>query len=416
MSKLGLGRWQGAGLMATTLLGTGVFILPQMTLTAAGEQALLAWGLLTMLLIPVTLVFGRLSGVLPHAAGPAYFVERAFGVSLGRAIGLVFLLVVPIGAPAALLMTFEFVTSLIPLTGLSLLAGQLLALVLLWLINARGIVVSARLQFGLTLVIVTVVVLLLTTLGGNAQPVSAQSLLNADSYSPMLAAAGIAFWSFLGIEAMSHLSKEFRQPERDMLPAMLMGVVLVGLIYLACCYLLLGYPLDSGLAMVHAFDAQIASWSGVSGAWVIGVLGSASGLATVNVYAAGTSRLIASFAEQGVLPKSLAKTNPQGAPLRALTALLSVIALVLALVSWLALPLHQLIEWANGVFVLIYLATMLAATRLLSRRYQSLAWAGCIPCLAIGWALGLQLAYALVALALAFALVQLARRKSRETE
>ena len=31
-----IGRWQGAGLLTTTLLGTSVFILPQMTINTAG--------------------------------------------------------------------------------------------------------------------------------------------------------------------------------------------------------------------------------------------------------------------------------------------------------------------------------------------------------------------------------------------
>ena len=93
-----IGRWQGAGLMATTLLGTGVFILPQMTIEAAGSGALIAWLVLTLAIIPVTLVFGRLASVFPHAAGPAYFVEKAFGRTSGRTIGLLFLLVVPLGS------------------------------------------------------------------------------------------------------------------------------------------------------------------------------------------------------------------------------------------------------------------------------------------------------------------------------
>ena len=56
-----IGRWQGAGLMATTLLGTGIFILPQRTINIAANGALWAWILLTFAIIPVTLVFGQLS-------------------------------------------------------------------------------------------------------------------------------------------------------------------------------------------------------------------------------------------------------------------------------------------------------------------------------------------------------------------
>lgn len=83
----GIGRWQGAGLLTTTLLGTSVFILPQLTIELAGFGALWAWALLTLTIIPVALVFASLASRFPHAAGPAYFVEKALqgllsGVSL----------------------------------------------------------------------------------------------------------------------------------------------------------------------------------------------------------------------------------------------------------------------------------------------------------------------------------------------
>ena len=103
-----LGRWQGAGLVATTLLGTGVFILPQLTIEIAGAGALITWMVLTLAIIPVTLIFARLAGENPHVGGPAHFVELSFGPTAGRAVGLMFLLAVPLGAPAAILIVFEF--------------------------------------------------------------------------------------------------------------------------------------------------------------------------------------------------------------------------------------------------------------------------------------------------------------------
>jgi len=108
----------------------------------------------------------------------------------------------------------------------------------------------------------------------------------------VMAAAGIAFWSFLGVEAMTHLANDFNDPGKNMVPAMLIGTVLVGLVYLARTALLLSTSsaLNSGLAMVTAFDRLLGY-----GAQVIGILGIAAGLATVNVYTASVSRLIWNF-------------------------------------------------------------------------------------------------------------------------
>ena len=378
--------------MATTLLGTGVFILPQMTIEKAQSGALVAWILLTLAIIPVALVFGRLASVFPHAAGPAYFVEKAFGRTAGRTIGLIFLLVVPMGAPAAILMTFQFVNALIPISGWSKVGVEVLVIFGLFLINLRGIQVSAKLQFGLTLCIVAVVMVLfgansfqpgqLTTLASHGMP----------EMPTVMMAAGIAFWSFLGIEAMTHLADDFRRPQQDMIPAMMMGTILVGVIYVACTLLLLLVPTDKSVAMIGVFDQVLGGY----GAQVIGILGIASGLATVNVYAASAARLVWSFSCEGILPRFFAVKNTHGAPIRALAALLSVMASVIVLTYISGQELEHLIAWSNSVFVVIYLMAMLAAAKLLPRHNWPLVALGCVFCVVLAFALGASMSYVLV--------------------
>ncbi|MFT5790325.1 MAG: amino acid efflux transporter [Shewanella sp.] len=393
-----IGRWQGAGLMATTLLGTGVFILPQMTIVTAGQGALIAWLVLTLAIIPVTLVFGRLASVLPHAAGPAYFVEKAFGRTAGRTIGLMFLLVVPIGAPAAILMTFQFVNALVPITGWAQVGTELLLLGVLLLLNLRGIQVSAKLQFALTLAIVSVVVALFGGVGLSLSELESFTHQDAPDVSLIMAAVGIAFWSFLGIEAMTHLANDFRQPKHDMIPAMLIGTVLVGVVYLACTLLLLVVPSDTPVAMVGVFDTLLGGY----GAQVIGVLGIVSGLATVNVYTASVSRLIWSFSRDGVLPKYFSQLNPHQSPARASIAVLIAMALVIIASYATGQLLEDLIAWSNGVFVIIYLAAMFAAAKLLSKRYLPLVILSCALCAVIGFALGWNMAYAILLMLILF--------------
>lgn len=386
-----IGRWQGAGLMATTLLGTGVFILPQMTIASAGTGALLTWILLTLAIIPVTLVFGRLAGVFPHAAGLAYFVEKAFGRTAGRTIGLIFLLVVPLGAPAAIMMTFQFVNELLPLSGWKQVMTELILLVLLLAINLKGIQVSAKLQFALTLAIVSVVVVMFGAGGANVNDLELAVSSDGTDMGLVMAAAGIAFWSFLGIEAMTHLAGDFKDPNRDMLPAMMLGTVLVGLVYVACTLLLLFVPPMDGLAMVVAFDKLLGGY----GAQIIGVLGIAGGLSTVNVYTASVARLIWSFSREGVLPSYFDRLNQHRVPVRALIAVLITMAGVIVLTYLLDQELEHLIAWTNGIFVIIYFAAMMAAARLLSKRYLPLVVCGVLFCLMMAVALGSNMLYAI---------------------
>ena len=389
-----IGRWQGAGLMATTLLGTGVFILPQMTIATAGNSALIAWLVLTLAIIPVTLIFGRLAASFPHAAGPAYFVEKAFGAVAGRTIGLLFLLVVPLGTSAAVLITFHFIDSLVQLSALSQLATQLSLLLLLFILNYRGIQVSAKLQFLLTLVIVAIVVLLFGI--GSLQTTATETFTNNKSLNidAIIAAAGIAFWSFLGVEAMTHLANDFKNPKKDLIPAMMIGTILVGIIYLACTLLLLFIPTENKLAMVGVFDQLLGGF----GAQIIGILGIAAGLSTINVYTASVARLIWSFSNDGVLPRYFSKLNHHQVPVRALSVMLITMAVVLTITFISGQNIEDLIAWSNGVFVIIYLSSMIAAVKLLKTSNLPLIVLSCIFCLLLAWGIGERMIYAIVLL------------------
>ena len=385
-----IGRWQGAGLLTTTLLGTSVFILPQMTINAAGHWAIVSWLLLTIAILPVAMVFAKLSSRYPHAGGPAYFVERAFGKSAGRTIGVMFLFVVPLGAPAAIIMTYWFIETLFGLPPQWALPAQLGIIGLLFLLNYRGIQVSSILQLLLTLVITLVIVALLAGQTPTNDMPSALDLTQFDIH-PVLGAMSIAFWSFLGIEAISHLAEDFKNPERDLVPAIMVGTVLVGAIYLGCTWLLVDLPVTDDLSMVTLFNKIFSS----GGAYVIGALGVAGGLATVNVYTASLSRLAWSLSNDQVLPAYFQTRNRFEVPQRALVCVLGVMALTLVITHIEKFNLEDLIGWANGVFVLIYLASMLSAMRLLSVRIRPMVLLGCLFCTAVALGLGSKMLYAI---------------------
>lgn len=386
-----IGRWQGAGLLTTTLLGTSVFILPQMTISTAGHWAMISWLVLTVAILPVAMVFAKLSSRFPHAGGPAYFIEKAFGRSAGRTIGLLFLFVVPIGAPAAIIMTYWFIESLFGLSDVWALPVQLSIIGLLFILNYRGIQLSSTLQLLLTLVITLVVIAMLTGQSVTPAGLTAKPVSEPFDINPILAAMGIAFWSFLGIEAISHLADDFKNPRQDLVPAIMTGTILVGLIYLGCTWLLIDTPASDSLSMVTVFD-QIFSGGG---ALVIGALGVAGGLATVNVYTASLARLTWSLSNDKVLPSYFKTLNQYKVPQRALFCVLGVMTLTLLVTHYGAYNLEDLIGWVNGVFVLIYLASMLAAIRLLSAKHRPLVMLSCLFCAIIAVGLGTKMLYAL---------------------
>lgn len=401
-------RGQGIGLLATTLLGTGVFILPQLTVDIAGHDALYSWAGLTIAILPIVWVFAKLASLYSHAAGPAYFVEKAMGPVAGRVIGLLFVFAVPIGASAAMMMVMEFMQLMFEFSRESSFYTQLLLLFSIWLLNIRGIKLSATIQLALTLAITAVVVAMIGafSLSTPIAPADADTGVNG---SLVLLAAGVAFWSFLGIEAVSHFSAEFKNPRQDFVPAMLIGTVLVGLLYIACVWLVLAQPHLKSSAMVTAFDQIFTS----GGRWIIGVLGVTAGLATINVYVGGVARLCWSLGKEAVLPKYLTQLNHHQVPQNAANTITIAMALVITLQHLMELPFELFLSWTNGVFVIIYAASMLAACKLLAKKYLAASLCGLLTCAAIGVSLGENMLYAIVASLIIYPLLALQQKRGR---
>ena len=61
MSRLNkeLGLLQGIALLSTSLLGTGIFVVPALAATAAGSASLWAWLILIALVLPVAFTFAQ---------------------------------------------------------------------------------------------------------------------------------------------------------------------------------------------------------------------------------------------------------------------------------------------------------------------------------------------------------------------
>ena len=381
-------RWQGVGLMASTLLGTGVFILPQLTVNAAGAWALWTWALLVVAILPLGWVFAVLSRDFPHAGGPAFFVQEAFGIRYGHIVGLMFVCVVPLGAPAALMMTFEFLKPLIELSPLQIMIAQVAVILGMFSINLKGMQLSGKIQLYITLSIAAVVFAMIVALLMGTGEVAVAENLKQGSATGVMAAVSLAIWGFLGIEAITHLSSEFKNPKKDFVPAVMMGVALVGVVFVFCTYLSMFDP-SADLAMVSAYQMLL----GDSGPWVIGILGLVSGFATVNVYFSSVARLVWVLSNDGVLPKALGTTNQHGIPQQALLVVQAISILIIFGTFISDQPYEQIVRWVNGVFVFIYALSMMAAWRLLGKRHRPAIVLGLLVCAVFFYCLGPSMVY-----------------------
>ncbi|MDF7679959.1 L-methionine/branched-chain amino acid transporter [Enterobacteriaceae bacterium ESL0689] len=388
---------QGVGLLATSLLGTGVFAVPALAALVAGNNSLWAWPILILLVFPIAIIFAVLGRHFPSAGGVAHFVSIAFGSHIGRVTGWLFLSVIPVGLPAALHIATGFAQALFGWHDSQLLLAQLATLALSWWVGSRGASTSANLQ---TLIAVLIIALIVTIGGYSDIGLRDIAFPPPDhiDYPKLFTALSVMFWCFVGLEAFAHLAAEFKHPERDFPRALILGLLLAGSVYWACTVLVLHFhAYADNMAAAASLPDIVVRLFGVQALWVACVIGYLACFASLNIYIQSFARLVWSQAQHK--PQSyFARLSPQQTPRHALNAIIACCVISTLSIYWLNINLDALIVYANGIFIMIYLLCMLAGCRLLKGHARLLAVIGALLCLLLLVMTGWKILYALLIL------------------
>ncbi len=374
---------QGAALYVGAVLGTGVIALPAMAARVAGPASLLAWLGLSLVSIPLAVTFAALGSRHPDAGGVATYARLAFGPRASAVVGWCFLATMPVGAPAAALWVGGYVATALgggtantlgaatnTLDGATMTANvtAIAVLALGPLPSAFGMRLTGRVQLGLagllTLFLLTAIVLSLPSAHlGNLRP------FVPHGWSAIGPAAALLVWCFVGWEVVTHLTAEFRRPERDVPRATALAVIVVGTMYLAVAFATV-VVLGPGAADSDAplGDLLAAGWGGNARVLAAAVAALLT-FGTMNVYYAGGAKLAAALGRDGALPSWLSHGSRAGEIPRRSLAVLSVVTMVaLLLVEAAGTGTRPLVLVTSGLFVLVYAVGMAAGVRLLPRR------------------------------------------------
>ena len=277
-------------LYVSSVLGSGVLVLPGLAARLAGPASLVAWLVLSLASYPFAFTFASLSARRPESGGVYAFAREAFGAHAAAVTGWLFGLWYIAGAPAVTLIAASYLGYAFPLGRLQIHLVACAVILVPYVINLRGIVFSNRVQLGIVAAIVTLLVLAV---------VFSLGAVRSDSFVPFLpngllpvgTAAALIFWSYLGYENVSNVAEEFKDPRRDFHRSVLLSVVLIGLLYLSVAFVTVGTRAYTAGGSVAPFAALFARVMGRFGAAATAILAVVIIFATVNAYTAGMSRV-----------------------------------------------------------------------------------------------------------------------------
>src|SRR5271157_684108 len=336
----GLGVFGAISVVAGTMIGTAIFVVPGTMLQQVGTPGMVlavfvAAGVLSLF---GALSYAELGAAMPEAGGEFVYMRRAYGPLAGFLYGWTQFVIAKTASIAAIATGFVVYlayffprlretlwgTSLrlggqeldLHLTGLQI--GATLMVLLLSGLNVLGVRRSGAVQTLFTasklLVLAVLIVLGLTYGHGSWQgfgPFSA-----AGGHGGLLAAFGVgtvsALWAYDGWNNLSMVAGEVKSPQRNVPVALIGGALLVLIVYvlvnLAYFYVL---PASQVLGTrTVAADAARRIMGNAGGAFIaVGVM--ISTFATLNGSILSGSRIPYATAREGLFPAALGDVNPR---------------------------------------------------------------------------------------------------------
>ena len=364
----------------SSVLGSGILILPGLAAQIAGPASLIAWVGLSLVSYPLAYTFASLSSRKPESGGVYYFARESFGPRVATSVGWLFLLWYAAGAPAVTVIAASYLAYAFPLSRLEIYLVAASLPLGTFLINYRGIRVSGRVQMA---VIVAITALLLAAVAASAPRIKLENFSPFFPHGiiPIGVAAALIFWSYLGYENVSNIAEEFKNPGRDFHRSILLSVLIISALYVSVAIAAVGSRAYEAGGSIAPFAAMLSNALGLYGAIGTAILAVIIIFGTVNAYTTGMSRVIYATAKEGGLPRILSRIDPKsGVPRSSLGLLLGLSWLSLAFFYFFNATLETALLIPSGAAILVYVVGSASGIKLLHGK----GWRGLLPWISLG--------------------------------
>lgn len=305
-----------ASIVIGVMIGAGIFLVPSLVAQSlpSGPWIVAVWTVSGVLSFCGALAFAEMGAMLPATGGQYVFLREAFGPLAAFLCGWTFLVVSMTASMAWLAVSFcRYLTYFVPLSEWQANAtGCALVLVLTW-INYRGVVPGAWVQkvfTGAKLVGILTLVLaaLVTPAPAAAVTATAPHAIRFGDFGVAMIACLLAYDGWVN---MSFVAGEIRDPKRNILRALMAGVLIVMAVYLSAnlAYLKLLSPAE--IATSTRVGADLAERTlGKSGAAFVSLTILLSIIGSLNGRFLTQARVYFAQAQDGLFFRQFAAIHP----------------------------------------------------------------------------------------------------------
>jgi len=312
-----LGLTSATGLVIGSIIGTGVFTMPAV-LAGAGTSSLIVLAVIAVGAMLLAVLFGQLTRRVPNSDGGLYaYARHEFGDFAGYLTGWCYWVQAWAGNAAIVASWVFYVEALFGIDHPSAMTSWGIALLGLWIpaaVNLAGVQQMAWFQ-NVTVVLKFLPLLFVAVVGwffiskGNFGAFNASG---GSLYSAIGIAAGVALFSFIGVEVAAITAKRVKDPRKNVGRASLLGTGISAILYLAASAAVMGLVshhtlVNTGAPFVNAFQSIFSQ-----GAWagkLVAAFAVISGIGALNGWTLVTTEVSRAAANDGLFPKAFAWTD-----------------------------------------------------------------------------------------------------------
>jgi len=382
----------------TSVVGSGVMIIPALAAQVAGPASLVSWLLLSLASYPFAYTFASLSARKPESGGVYAFTKESFGPNVANGVGWLFLAWYAAGAPANNLAAASYLSFALPLNRPEEFVVAALMIAGAFAINYLGIELSGKFQLGLVASIFVVLSLAVVTSAPRVTPQSFTPFL-PNGLASIGVASALIVWSYFGYENVSNVAEEFKDPKRDFQRSVLLSVLIVSGLYLLVAATIVGTQAYRATGALAPFAIMLFNVLGPYAGIGTAIFAVVVIFGTLNVYTTGIARVILAVSRDHGMPSAMAKIHGRtGVPHRALVALTSSALIALLVYYFLRVDLQTGFLATSGSAMLVYVVGSGAGIRLLREKgiKGALPWTSLLVSLAILPFIGASLAISVI--------------------
>ena len=285
-----------------TMVGAGVFVLSGLVINSAGPGAIISYIACAILVSFSGLSYAVLASIFPEDGGGYLYTEKTLGKYPGFLSGWIMYIAQPI-VLAFVLLSFGVYLNLLLSIAIDPRIFAAIALLLITVLNLRGIAEAGK--FEVIIVVVKVSLLVVFFLFGifYFQPTAFSPLL-PNGVGGVVNGIAMVFFAYMGFQVITMMGGEVKQSSKSVPIAMLVSILVVALVYVGVIIALLVANLPS-YGSQSVFDAAVILMGPIGGA-VIAFTAVLSTLSSANALTAGASRIVMEMASEKQIPGRLA--------------------------------------------------------------------------------------------------------------